>query len=160
MHRVGFYSNVDAAFLPVGVGGGIVSLYAERGYPADPRPTCTELEASTRAIIVELQEWGPAPAGPTAEPPDGGPPEPSPPTPAGPAIFTGPDAGPPEPPDGGPPEPGVPPPAGPDGAGIGGLAENPWILYWFISVKAPMLLDVIDLHFSRRLESLQSIQGR
>ena len=65
----------------------------------------------------------------------------------------------PEPPDGGPPEPGVPdpppgpePPAGPDTTLF---ADNPWILYWFISLKTPMLLEVIDLHISRRLEALK-----
>lgn len=83
-----------------------------------------------------------------AEPPDGGTPEPGTP-PVGPSAS-------PEPPDGGPPEPGVPPdpPAGPDG-GFGVVAENPWILYWFISVRTPMLLDVIDLHITRRLEAIR-----
>jgi len=68
----------------------------------------------------------------------------------------------PEPPDGGTPEPGVPPepPAGPDPGGpesgrFRSFADNPWILYWFISLKTPVLLDVIDLHISRRLEALQ-----
>lgn len=65
----------------------------------------------------------------------------------------------PEPPDGGTPEPGVPPepPAGPDPGGPEStrFADNPWILYWFISLKTPVLLDVIDLHISRRLEALQ-----
>ena len=68
----------------------------------------------------------------------------------------------PEPPDGGPPEPGVPepppgpePPGGPDAGGFGSFIDNPFILYWFISLKTPMLLDVIDLHISRRLEALQ-----
>ena len=112
-------------------------------------------------------------------PPDAGPPEPGVPPPApppnGPEAFLGvgrlvpPDAGPPEPgappagpatilgggrlvpPDAGPPEPGAPPPAGP---AAGFLGENPWILYWFLSIKMPMLLDVIDLHLTRRLEDL------
>ena len=95
------------------------------------------------------------------EAPDGGPPEPGTP-PAGPSMFSPPDAGPPEPgtppagpaalepPDGGPPEPGTPP-TGPD---AGFLQENPWILYWFISIKAPFLLDVIDVHMTRRLNEL------
>jgi hypothetical protein len=75
------------------------------------------------------------------EPPDGGPPEPGTP-PTGPSsVF--------EAPDGGPPEPGTPP-TGPDV----GLVENPWILYWFVSVKAPMLLDVMDAHLTRRLNDL------
>jgi hypothetical protein len=84
----------------------------------------------------------------TPDPPDAGPAPP-----AGPrsAIFA-------EPPDGGTPEPGAPlppPPAGPLSSGLGGFAENPWILYWFISLKTPMLLDVIDLHISRRIEALR-----
>jgi hypothetical protein len=90
------------------------------------------------------------------EPPDGGPPEPGVPNPpAGPSpggIIRN------EPPDGGPPEPGVPnPPAGPGPSGpdMGSFRENPWILYWFLSIKAPMLLDVIDLHISRRIDSLR-----
>ena len=57
MHRVGFYSNVDAAFLPAGAGRGIVSLYAERGYPAAPRPADAELDRSARAMVAELQDW-------------------------------------------------------------------------------------------------------
>lgn len=62
---------------------------------------------------------------------------------------------PPAPPDGGPPEPGTPPPAGPhtiEEAEF--LGDNPWILYWFVSLKAPMLLDVIDAHLMRRLGEL------
>ena len=95
---------------------------------------------------------GPARARFFDEPPDGGTPEPGVPPPPDPspgraAIFD-------EPPDGGPPEPGTPP-AGPQGSDFGSFAENPWILYWFVSLKAPMLLNVIDLHISRRLESLQ-----
>jgi hypothetical protein len=95
-------------------------------------------------------EPGTPPAGPSAfAPPDGGPPEPGTP-PAGPSVFA--------PPDGGPPEPGVPPtgpepPAGPEG-GFHVSRENPWILYWFLSIKAPMLLDVIDIHLTRRLEEM------
>lgn len=97
------------------------------------------------------------------EPPDGGPPEPGTP-PVGPAAFTPPDGGPPEPgtppagpqgmepPDGGPPEPGVPP-TGPD---AGFMRENPWILYWFISIKASLLLDVVDAHMTRRLNELRA----
>jgi hypothetical protein len=87
-------------------------------------------------------EPGTPPVGPSAlEAPDGGPPEPGVP-PVGPTVL--------EPPDGGPPEPGVPP-VGPD---AGFLSENPWILYWFVSLKAPALLDVIDAHLTRRLGEL------
>jgi len=103
------------------------------------------------------------------EPPDGGPPEPGTP-PAGPERAFLRDAPPdggtpepgippagPEPPGPTPPEPGVPPvpPAGPLPGPIAAvLGENPWILYWFISIKAPMLLDVIDAHITRRINAL------
>jgi hypothetical protein len=103
------------------------------------------------------------------EPPDGGPPEPGTP-PAGPRSFfeAPPDGGPPEPgtppagparmfdepPDGGTPEPGVPP-TGPDASF---LHDNPWVLYWFVSLKAPTLLAVIDAHFTRRLRDLATQQ--
>jgi hypothetical protein len=40
------------------------------------------------------------------------------------------------------------------GPGPEPFRENPWILYWFISIKAPMLLDVIDAHITRRLDAL------
>ena len=105
------------------------------------------------------------------EPPDGGTPEPGVP-PAGPERIFLQDA----PPDGGTPEPGVPP-AGPEPPGspepppepgvpvppfpgpipgpeIAALGENPWILYWFLSIKAPLLLDVIDAHVTRRINAL------
>ena len=100
------------------------------------------------------------------EPPDGGPPEPGTP-PAGPARFSAREA----PPDGGPPpEPGVPlppepgptvppvppPPVPPTGPASAHLGDNPWILYWFISIKAPMLLDVIDAHITRRLNDMRA----
>jgi len=95
-------------------------------------------------------EPGTPPVGPARlEPPDGGPPEPGTP-PVGPSVL--------EPPDGGTPEPGVPPvpPVGPDASFLG---ENPWILYWFLSLKAPMLLDVLDAHLTRRLDELGFRQG-
>lgn len=63
-----------------------------------------------------------------------------------------------EPPDGGPPEPGVPDPPdpgpdpGPDG---GALRDNPWILYWFVSINAPLILNMIDAHITRRLNDLK-----
>ena len=95
-------------------------------------------------------EPGTPPAGPERAflrdaPPDGGTPEPGVP-PAG-----------PEPPGPTPPEPGVPPipPGGPLPGPIAAvLGDNPWILYWFISIKAPMLLDVIDAHVTRRINAL------
>lgn len=94
--------------------------------------------------------------------PDGGPPEPG--TPGrGPAsIFGNPIFLEPEPPDGGPPEPGVPDPPAPSPPGPDSrmLNENPWVLYWFVSLKAPELLSVIDAHFSRRLRDLAASQQR
>jgi hypothetical protein len=89
--------------------------------------------------------------------PDGGPPEPGTP-PAGPgSIFGGGIFAAPEPPDGGPPEPGVPDPPTPGpspGPDSRALNENPWVLYWFVSLRAPELLSVIDAHFTRRLRDL------
>ena len=76
------------------------------------------------------------------ESPDGGPPEPGTP-PAGPSRF--------EPPDGGPPEPGTPP-TGPD---AGFMRDNPWILYWFVSIQAPQILDMIDAHLTRRMNDIR-----
>jgi hypothetical protein len=92
-------------------------------------------------------EMGVPPAGPARFAPGGG-------------RFDGPDGGAPppapEPPADGPREPGVPPPAGPPaGPDAGAFAENPWILYWFVSLKLPALLDVIDLHIMRRLEAMR-----
>jgi hypothetical protein len=115
------------------------------------RERLDELQSAIRGGRLSAPDGGPpepgtppvGPAGFRAEPPDGGPPEPG-------VPPVGPRSGFLEPPDGGPPEPGVPP-VGPD---AGFLADNPWILYWFISLRAPMLLDVIDAHLTRRLEEL------
>ena len=82
------------------------------------------------------------------EPPDGGPPEPGAPDPS-PIRFE-------EPPDGGPPEPGTPP-TGPDRMFP---MDNPWILYWFVSVKAPLILEMIDAHMTRRMNDLKGQSGR
>lgn len=89
------------------------------------------------------------------EAPDGGPPEPGTP-PAGPSsIFTE------EPPDGGTPEPGVPPAPEPPGPGPSSgpdadiLRNNPWILYWFVSINTPLILDMIDAHFTRKMNDLK-----
>jgi hypothetical protein len=66
-----------------------------------------------------------------------------------------------EPPDGGTPEPGVPnPPDPPDPPDPGPdsqiLRDNPWIFYWFVSVNAPLILDMIDAHFTKRLSDLKA----
>jgi hypothetical protein len=47
-------------------------------------------------------------------------------------------------------------PGTPDGPRSAFLADNPWILYWFISLRAPMLLDVIDVHLTRLLEEMSA----
>jgi hypothetical protein len=63
-----------------------------------------------------------------------------------------------EPPDGGPPEPGVPNPPDPGpapGPDAGALRDNPWILYWFVSINAPLILNMIDAHITRRLNDLK-----
>ena len=59
LHRVGFYSNVDADFLP---GGGerdeFVAIYAERSYRAGETPDATGRAQAAAAIVAELQQWG------------------------------------------------------------------------------------------------------
>jgi len=94
------------------------------------------------------------------EPSDGGPPEPGT-GGGGPRSFFSDE---PEPPDGGTPEPGVPnppPDPGPDPGPDGGiLRENPWILYWFVSINAPLILDMIDAHFTRRMNDLRQQIGK
>lgn len=59
-HRVGFYNNVDLAFLPVSAREGPtrVSLYVERAWPGDTRPEPGEVPRYTAAVTRELQDWG------------------------------------------------------------------------------------------------------
>lgn len=54
-YRVGFYSNVDAHFLPAGATGR-VRLYVERAYRDGCRPSEEEV-AVYAAAIAELREW-------------------------------------------------------------------------------------------------------
>lgn len=58
-HRVGFYSNVDASFLPISdrKNSNRVSIYVERAYPGGCKPTAAELDAYTKAVVKELQHW-------------------------------------------------------------------------------------------------------
>ena len=58
-HRVGFYSNVDASFLPKSSrgSGGRVSIYVERAYPEGKKPDADEVSAYSRSVTQELQEW-------------------------------------------------------------------------------------------------------
>ncbi len=59
-YRVGFYSNVDRAFLPDAGADHAerVSIYVERAYPGGRRPSESELGAYAAQAIAELQEWG------------------------------------------------------------------------------------------------------
>jgi protoporphyrinogen oxidase len=59
-HRVGFYSNVDPAFLPVSARGDAsrVSLYVERAWPGDTRPDPGEIPRYAAEASRELQDWG------------------------------------------------------------------------------------------------------
>jgi len=59
-HRVGFYSNVDDGFLPLGARAGRdkVSIYVERAYREGVRPSVAEMEAYGRAVAGELEAWG------------------------------------------------------------------------------------------------------
>jgi len=58
-HRVGFYSNVDEAFLPESRrGGDWVSLYVERAVPAGSARDRASEDEEDRQAIEELQSWG------------------------------------------------------------------------------------------------------
>lgn len=59
-HRVGFYSNVDASFLPASsrADGDRVSIYVERAYVGGEKPTAGEIEAYSQDVVQELHEWG------------------------------------------------------------------------------------------------------
>lgn len=58
-HRVGFYSNVDASFLPKSSRSSDdrVSIYVERAYPEGRKPDAAEISAYGRDVVRELQEW-------------------------------------------------------------------------------------------------------
>lgn len=59
-HRVGFYSNVDAEFLPASARGlrDRVSIYVERAYEGGARPDAATIDAYCRDLVGELQAWG------------------------------------------------------------------------------------------------------
>ncbi|BBM69078.1 protoporphyrinogen/coproporphyrinogen oxidase [Rhodothermus marinus] len=59
-HRVGFYSNVDASFLPAShrERRDAVSIYVEKAYQEGERPEQAELDHLAGDIVRELQEWG------------------------------------------------------------------------------------------------------
>jgi len=59
-HRVGFYSNVDAAFLPASARNrqDRVSVYVEKAYREGKKPDEVQLEVLCKAIVDELRDWG------------------------------------------------------------------------------------------------------
>lgn len=59
-HRVGFYSNVDASFLPVSrrKNRDGVSIYVERAFAGGNRPSDAEVKEYSRAVTQELRAWG------------------------------------------------------------------------------------------------------
>jgi protoporphyrinogen oxidase len=59
-HRVGFYSNVDASFLPRSSReeGNRISVYVERAFRGGCRPSLEQVAKYCSATVAELQEWG------------------------------------------------------------------------------------------------------
>lgn len=59
-HRVGFYSNVDASFLPASSRDrkNRVSIYVEKTYRQGEKPSPAEMETLYQAIVNELQDFG------------------------------------------------------------------------------------------------------
>jgi protoporphyrinogen oxidase len=59
-HRVGFYSNVDPAFLPAAPRSAEprVSVYVERAYAGGTRPDARQVAAYAADAVRELQDWG------------------------------------------------------------------------------------------------------
>ncbi len=59
-HRVGFYSNVDPAFLPAAARPTRerVSIYVERSFPGGQRPAAAAIDAYCRRTAEELRHWG------------------------------------------------------------------------------------------------------
>jgi protoporphyrinogen oxidase len=59
-HRVGFYSNVDASFLPRSCreARDRVSIYVEKAYPGGQRPSPEDIAACSQATVEELRQWG------------------------------------------------------------------------------------------------------
>ncbi|MGZ4675699.1 MAG: FAD-dependent oxidoreductase [Acidimicrobiia bacterium] len=55
-HRIGFYSNVDADFLPADRHNTHVSMYVERAYRRGAPPTLDETTRYTEAVLSELRD--------------------------------------------------------------------------------------------------------
>ena len=59
-HRVGFYSNVDASFLPESARAQSdrVSIYVERAFKGGQKPSTDEMAEYPKRVVKELQDWG------------------------------------------------------------------------------------------------------
>jgi hypothetical protein len=59
-HRVGFYSNVDASFVPGASDEDSenVGIYVERAYAGGAQPTADQLATFAAATVEELKKWG------------------------------------------------------------------------------------------------------
>jgi len=55
-HRVGFYSNVDISFLPEHSKNDKVSIYVEKAYLSNNKPTDEEMQQQCEKIVSELKE--------------------------------------------------------------------------------------------------------
>ena len=57
--RIGFYSNVDASFLPEDSRKGTsrVSIYVERAYKGGRKPTDRDVRVYSDSVIRELEDW-------------------------------------------------------------------------------------------------------
>ena len=58
-HRVGFYSNVDVSFLPSSSrkDNDRVSIYVERAYKPDSKPSKREINSYCKKVVKELQSY-------------------------------------------------------------------------------------------------------
>ena len=58
-HRVGFYSNVDRSFLPEAFtnNNNRISIYVERAFVGDRKPSKVAIKSFSDKVISELQEW-------------------------------------------------------------------------------------------------------
>jgi protoporphyrinogen oxidase len=58
-HRVGFYSNVDVSFLPNSSrkDNDRVSIYVERAYKPDSKPSKKQINSYSKKVVKELQSW-------------------------------------------------------------------------------------------------------
>lgn len=59
-HRVGFYSNVDASFMPASSrrDKDRVSIYVERAYQNGKKPSAKEIKRYSDSVVKELKSWG------------------------------------------------------------------------------------------------------